>query len=141
MFNEVENKENLRIIKTSRNVDEINELARDGNFPLIVKVDPDPRIRSKFKVSQNQVSGEIRIAGDYRSEYRQESEGWKDVTDFTFYYPHAFELPFAAYIIPPDIKEGERVFVEDLIEDFIGATGQPPPSGPIIMLVHGRSLL
>ena len=28
--------------------------------------------------------------------------------------------PFAAYLIPRDLKAGERVFVEDLIEDFVG---------------------
>jgi hypothetical protein len=28
--------------------------------------------------------------------------------------------PFAAYLIPKNIKVGERVFVKDLIEDYIG---------------------
>ena len=28
--------------------------------------------------------------------------------------------PFAAYLIPKDIVIGERVFVKDLIEDFVG---------------------
>lgn len=29
---------------------------------------------------------------------------------------------FAAYLISKDIKIGERVFIEDLIEDYIGAS-------------------
>ena len=44
------------------------------------------------------------------------------VLDFTFYYPYSFPSPFAAYLIPRDIKIGEKVFLEDLIEDYIGAS-------------------
>jgi len=42
--------------------------------------------------------------------------------DWTHYYPYKFESPFAAYLIPSDIKRGEMVFIEDLIEDYIGTT-------------------
>ncbi len=41
--------------------------------------------------------------------------GWSD------FYPHVTDEPFAAYLIPPDLEVGERVYVEDLIEDFVGA--------------------
>jgi len=39
--------------------------------------------------------------------------------DFTFYYPHHFPSPFAAYLIPRDIQPGETVWIEDLIEDIV----------------------
>lgn len=42
------------------------------------------------------------------------------VLDFHFYYPHRFESPFAAYLIPKDIAVGERVLIEDVIEDYVG---------------------
>ncbi len=38
------------------------------------------------------------------------------------YYPYQFLSPFAAYLIPPDIAIGERVVIEDLIEDYYGGT-------------------
>jgi len=116
----IENRNDLRVIKTARKVDEINMYARDGYLPLIKKVVPGDNIRSKYRVSQNRATGVICVDGDFRS-----SPGageWDIVIDFTDYYPHRFESPFAAYIIPKDITKGERVFVEDLIEDFVGAT-------------------
>ena len=42
------------------------------------------------------------------------------VIGWTSYYPHSFKSPYAAYLIPKDIRLYEKVFVEDLIEDYIG---------------------
>ncbi len=47
-------------------------------------------------------------------------EGFEVVIDLIDYYPYHFKSPFAAYLIPGDIEVGERVFVEDLIEDYVG---------------------
>ena len=41
---------------------------------------------------------------------------------WTRYYPYHFPSTFAAYLIPADIEIGERVLLEDLIEDRIGQT-------------------
>lgn len=105
----------LRIIRTARTEDEINKAARDGYFPLVKKVSPSPEVRSKFAVYQNPESGEISVVGDYRLK-----GGGNEVIGFTFYYPHNFPSPFAAYLIPPDLKTGEIVILEDLIEDLVG---------------------
>ena len=40
------------------------------------------------------------------------------------YYPYEFSSPFAAYLVPPDIEVGEKVVLEDLIEDHIGRIHQ-----------------
>ncbi len=39
-----------------------------------------------------------------------------------YYYPYQFPSPFAAYLIPSDLKVGERVILDDLIEDIVGAS-------------------
>jgi hypothetical protein len=44
------------------------------------------------------------------------------VIGWTYYYPYQFESPFAAYLVPPDIKVGEKVMLEDLIEDVVSHT-------------------
>jgi hypothetical protein len=105
----------LRVIRTARTEDEINRAARDGYFPLVKKVIPSPEIRSKFAVYQNPESGEISVVGDYRAR-----GGGDEIISFTFYYPHSFPSPFAAYLLPPDLEIGEVVILEDLIEDLIG---------------------
>lgn len=117
------NPKDLRIIKTGRDRDIINNAARNGFKPLIKKVRPSDEIRSKYSVIQNKKTGEIKIIGDLRFSYLTDDSGdYVTVIDWTYYYPHSFKSPFAAYLIPKDIIVGERVFVEDLIEDYIGAS-------------------
>ena len=73
-------------------------------------------------VLQNSETGEIEVTGDYRSAFSDENFENNLIIDFTFYYPYSFESPYAAYLLPKDIEIGERVFLEDLIEDYIGKT-------------------
>lgn len=111
------------MIKTARDEESINNAARDGFKPLIKKVEPSNKIYSKYSIIQNQQTGEIKVIGDMRCREwdLRENNDFKIVIDWTNYYPYEFKSPFAAYLIPPDIKIGERVFIEDLIEDFVGA--------------------
>ena len=116
------NSNELRVIKTARDKESINQAAKNGYRPLIKKIEPSDKIRSKYSVIQNKQTGEIEIIGDYRMGVRMNKEiPFETVIDWTYYYPHTFNSPFAAYLIPKDIKTGERVFIEDLIEDYIGA--------------------
>ncbi|MCD2453353.1 hypothetical protein GO003_023515 [Methylicorpusculum oleiharenae] len=118
MFSDQKEANSLRGIKTARDEKSINEAAQNGFFPLLKRVEKSESIKSKYAVLQNKKTGEIEVIGDFRGDF-----GGRDydmVIDFTFYYPHNFPSPFAAYLIPRDIKVGERVCIEDLIEDFIG---------------------
>lgn len=110
----------LRVIKTARDKEAINRAANQGYYPLIKKVECSDEIKSKYAVLQNKETGEIKVIGDYRSRY--DGDGYEVVIGFTFYYPHHFESPFAAYLIPEDLKAGERVYLEDLIQDYIGGS-------------------
>ncbi len=116
-------REDLRVIKTARDKDSINEAARNGFRPLLKPVQPSDKIRSKYSVVQNKRTGEIKVVGDYRARLLSDiADEDETVIDWTFYYPHNFKSPFAAYLIPADIRKGERVFIEDLIEDYVGAS-------------------
>jgi len=118
-----ENSHALRVIKTARDKDSINKAAKNGLKPLIKKVKPSDEIRSKFSVVQNKTTGIIEIIGDYRMGFSSDENGeFETVIKWTHYYPYNFKSPFAAYLIPKDIKVGERVYIEDLIEDYIGAS-------------------
>ena len=116
------NDRGLRVIRTARDKDSINRAARSGLRPLVKKVEPSDKIRSKFAVVQFKETGEIEVIGDYRRSGYLDADETETVIGWTFYYPHSFKSPFAAYLIPKDIKIGERVFIEDLIEDYIGAS-------------------
>ena len=115
------NSKELRVIKTARDKESINMAAKSGFKPLIKKVEPSEEICSKYSVAQNKKTGEIVTIGDFRDSIDSEND-FEIVIDWTYYYPYSFKSPFAAYLIPEDIKIGERVFIEDLIEDYIGAS-------------------
>lgn len=113
---------NFRIIRTARTEEAINRAAQEGLFPLVKALAPSPAIRSKFAIFQNVDTGEIHVVGDYRSGPEDFDNGnHKMVVPFTFYYPKQFESPFAAYLIPKDIAVGERVLLEDVIEDHVAS--------------------
>lgn len=111
------NDDSLRVIKTARTEAAINKAANHGFRPLIKKVERSEEITAKFAVYQNILTGEIEVVYDYRSFPK---EGYEVVIGWTRYVPDIFPSPYAAYLIPKDIVVGERVFLEDLIEDLPG---------------------
>ena len=120
-----ENTDNLRVIKTARDLESINEAALNGYRPLVKKVVPSNEIRSKYSVLQHKKTGAIEVIGDARSKiymdfWHKRTTDYELVIDWTFRYPYQFKSPYAAYLIPNDIIPGERFFVEDLIEDYVG---------------------
>ena len=136
MFEEFESSsKGLRIIKTARDEKSINEAAKSGFFPLIKKVEPNYNIRSMYALGQDKESGEIKVIYDFRQSFQENrptytslfeeeksdtnGKNFEEIIDWTYYYPHNFPSPFAAYLIPKDIQIGERVFLEDLIEDHV----------------------
>lgn len=110
---------NLRIIKTARTLGAINRAAKQGFIPLVKPVVPSKEISSRFRVLQNRFTREIQVVGDLRAQ--GPNEEWEVVIDWTEHYPHHFREPYAAYLVPPDIKVGERVWLKDLIQDYVGS--------------------
>ncbi len=117
------NDKNLRVIKTARTEKEINDAVKEGYFPLLKKVERDKKIYTRLSVYQNRNTGEVVTFSDLRFLYWNK-EILKDCNEvFTLhYYPYNFPNPYAAYLIPKDIVEGEKVYLDDIIEDFIGST-------------------
>lgn len=107
-----------RIIKTARSKETINEAARVGLWPLVKPVQPSKEIWRKVLVTQNKISGEIDTAEDFRLTSCELVDNCEAVTEFIYYYPHEVGNPYAAYLIPPDLKPGDYVYLEDLIEDI-----------------------
>ena len=143
---EAQRRTGLRVIKTARTLDEINEGVREGYTPLIQQIFPSSIIKVNIRLKKDLTTGQ----------YKVERNGWgrrispknKDLTteqhkishkirrkirggknrkhiDNTNekvyeYYPYKFPSPFAAYLVPSDIEVGERVVLEDLIEDYQG---------------------
>ena len=114
------NPKNLPIIKTCRTEKEINEGAVKGFRPLVRKVERSEKIRSKYAILQHRSTGEIKVLGDFRYGF-QDHEDYDIVIDWTWYYPEKFPEPFAAYMIPKDLEAGQEVWIDELIEDYVGS--------------------
>ncbi len=115
---------NLRVIKTARSIEQINEAIAQGFTAIIKPVVPSPEIKSKFAIIREKATGIVQVISDYRSRgydiIPDEDSPFETLIPFTYYYPHHFESPYAAYLIPKDITVDETVWVEDVIEDIVG---------------------
>lgn len=117
---ELSNPNHLRVIKTARTEKAINRAAREGFRALVKPVIPGEKIHHMVAVFQHQQTGEIRLSGDFRDLPDADHEM---VIPFLYYYPYKFPSPFAAYLVPPDLAAGERVWLEDVIEDIVAVWG------------------
>lgn len=112
----------LRTIKTAWTEDEMNKAVDDGfNLHFVDYIPNYMKIHSKLLVFQNKETGKIRYGCDLRIHpgLYGKDKGEETYKLYSFYYPYKTTLPFAAYLLPPDIKKGEYVYLEGLIEDLI----------------------
>lgn len=109
----------IRMIETARDLKTMNNFVKKGHQLLFKKVVPSDEIRTKYSVWQHKQTKEVKVLHDFREEFDKEIEDlYESVIPWTFHYPYAFELPFAAYLIPKDLAIGEIVFLMDIIEDI-----------------------
>ena len=119
----------LRVIKTARCIEDINKAADVGFIPLVKKLKPLKKLFRTTGVFRNKKTNKIEEAEDYVvyeqygniTSYEDENE-WELVVPFHSYYPYKFDSHYAAYLIPHDIEKGEKVILEDLIEDYYGGS-------------------
>ena len=110
------------IIKTARSIEAINDAVDEGFIPLIQKVVPSEKIYVKEVLIRNKKTGKYKtMIYNYYAVIVSTSDDNEVVMKTTF-YPYQFPLPYAAYLIPHDLQKGERVILEDLIEDIVGAS-------------------
>lgn len=121
-FSSKKKTKNLRVIKTGRDSKSINSAVNKGFTPLVKQVIQSKKIKSNYCVLQHTITKKIKVIGDFRFDDSDHPDSmYKAVIPWTTYYPYKFESPYAAYLLPHDLKIGERVFLEDLIEDIVGA--------------------
>ncbi|MGC4044567.1 MAG: hypothetical protein QM758_12300 [Armatimonas sp.] len=113
-----ERHQGLRIIRTARTGTEMIEATEKGFYPLLVKIEPNPKLRRNISVYQNKRTGQVTIFSGIqaRDPYVEEEVC---ILPETWYHPTSSPLPIAAYLLPMNLKIGEKVWLEDVIEDFI----------------------
>ena len=111
-----EKRDNLRVIRTIRGETAI-KVAKDMGFKLIeLRAEVNDEFKVKYKKLQHRKTGEIITIGDFRADGGSE---WKTLVNWTSKNPSKFFSPYAAYIIPKDLKSGERVLINDIITNHV----------------------
>ena len=106
----------LRVVRTIRGEKAINA-AKDMGLKLIeLRAEVSDEFKVKYKKLQHRKTGEIITIGDFRADGGWE---WKTLVDWTSRNPSKFFSPFAAYIVPKDLKKGERVLINDVITNHV----------------------
>ncbi len=106
----------LRVIRTIRGEKAINA-AKDMGLKLIeLRAEVSDQFKVKYKKLKHRKTGEIITIGDFREDGGWE---WKTLVDWTYRNPSKFFSPFAAYIVPKDLKSGERVLINDVITNHV----------------------
>jgi hypothetical protein len=110
--------EKLRIIKTLRGQKSIDSAIAKGATLIFRKVEPFSTVKGKYCIVKNKRYGLKFKIYDFRDR-KNNSDEYEVIRDWTYVYHH-YDFPQeAAYVVPYDIKEGEIVLIEDLIENFL----------------------
>jgi hypothetical protein len=117
---DIRRKSLLRIIKTLRGKEEIKNAINSGQKVLKQKVEPLENIRVTDLHIKDKKTGEITIE-PYSIHTLADDDSKYEIVKKATYYPYKFP-PTAAYLLPDDLKIGEKVILEDLIEDIVGAS-------------------
>ena len=114
-----EKSDNLRVIRTIRGETAI-KVAKAKDFKLIeLRAEVSDEFKVKYKKLQHRKTGEIITIGDFRDNTFYHNLGYKTLVDWTSRNPSKFFSPFAAYIIPKDLKKGEHVLINDVITNHV----------------------
>ena len=115
---------NLRVVKTSTDLAEFQTAQRNSQEIIFEMIVPNERLFSKSTLFRHKVTGEFKWA-ESRISFVQ--YGKMQVLDEQEYeqvltagnYPRYVSLlrSWGAYILPPNVLVGERLFVEDLLQD------------------------
>ena len=108
--------DNLRVIKTIRGETAIKAAKAKGLKLLELKAEVSDEFKVKYKKLQHRKTGEIITIGDFRADVGSE---WRTLVNWTSENPSKFFSPYAAYVIPKDLKKGERVLINDLITNHV----------------------
>ena len=113
-----EKSDNLKVIRTIRGETAIKLAKHMGLKLLELRAEVSDEFKIKYKKIKHRITGEIITIGDFRDDSRY-SWKYKTLVDWTSKNPSKFFSPYAAYVIPKDLKKGELVLINDVITNHV----------------------
>lgn len=109
----------LRVIRTIRGETAINAAKEMGLKLIELRAEVSDDFKIKYKKVKDKLTGKIVTLGDFREDHYFRKSRYKTIVDWTTRNPSKFFSPFAAYIVPKDLKSGERVLINDVITNHV----------------------
>jgi len=127
---EIGNKDNLRVVRTIReknyNKYSLSAEDRNKNHLITQTINPNKDFFSTMLLLQNYRTGQIEYATNrkmfvqYGREINYPENEWKQLLAYEVYQGSKDDLyTWAMYLVPKDAKEGERFYIEDVIDDIV----------------------
>ena len=127
---EIGNKDNLRVVRTIREKNyhkySLSAEDRNKNHLITQTIKPNQDFFSSMLLLQNYRTGEIKYATSRRMfvQYGEEiyypENEWKQLLAYEIYQGSKNDLyTWAMYLVPKDAREGERFYIEDVIDDIV----------------------
>ena len=127
---EIGNKDNLRVVRTIREMNyqkySLSAEDRNKNYLVTQTIKPNQDFFSSMLLLQNNRTGEIKHATSrrmfvqYGEEINYPENEWKQLLAYEVYQGSKNDLyTWAMYLVPKDAIEGERFYVEDVIDDIV----------------------
>ena len=122
--------QNLRTVKTLREKDynKYSLSAEDRNkYYLITKtIEPNEEFFSRMMLLKNYRTGELKKVKDrnmfvqYGENINYSEDEWEELLTYRIYQgSKRYLYTWAMYLVPKDAIEGERFYVEDVIDDIV----------------------
>jgi len=140
----------LPVVETTYNTTYLNKARENGYIILIIKRSLNPNLTLKSLLLKNRRTGEyITISSRHVNvQYggppvKYPEDEWELIQEIEGYArDRSFEQNWGAYIIPKTIKLGDRVYIEDLIEDIVAGAfwGSVSPAVDAEAIWNGSTL-
>ena len=109
----------IRLIRTIRGETAINAAKEMGLKLIELRAEVSDEFKIKYKKVKDKLTGKIVTLGDFREDHYFRKSRYKTLVAWTSRNPSKFFSPYAAYIVPKDLKSGERVLINDVITNHV----------------------
>ncbi len=120
------NDKNLPVVQTVFGPHELNKAIEAGFKTIVVKRKSNPQFKLESMLLRNIKSGEYdQVTGrsmpvQYARTLEYPEDEWELIHKVTGYArPSSLITNWGAYVLPKDIKLGDRVYIAELIEDIV----------------------
>ncbi|MEQ3724174.1 hypothetical protein [Alcanivorax sp.] len=116
-------RQGLPIVQTARTLAALEDGVRRGCRPLFVSTEPQGKVKSKLSIICSTEQKYVQSYTDFRLSTGIAGSESDESVEITIWHDRDRDpSPLAAYLIPPTLSIGARVYIADVIEEIVART-------------------